>query len=122
MYKTKKGLPSGATNNSEWQTYFKVLKAVVKPSAEKYLPKAYSPRQTYYRNYNQVYDGETQWYRYVQFINQILRNIRRGEEDYCYYTYQILELLRFEPENLCADWLEDDECFKVYLLNNTVKQ
>mgnify|MGYP007029282523 CR=1 FL=1 len=35
---------------------------------------------------------------YRRFINSVLKVIRKGEQDYCYYAYQIKDLLRFEPD------------------------
>ena len=60
------------------------------------------------------YCGETQWNRYCEFINSVLKSIRSGEEDYCFYPYQIAELLRFE-QGLKAEYLPDSGCVKVNL-------
>lgn len=61
------------------------------------------------------YCGETQWKRYCEFINSVLETIRSGEEDYCFYPYQIAELLRFE-QGLIAEYLPDSGCVKVSLI------
>ena len=66
-------------------------------------------------NSNRAYYGKTQYQYYCDFINGILKNIRRGEVDYCFYVYQIEELLKYEHDNLCAKYLDDDECFQVSL-------
>ncbi len=41
-----------------------------------------------------TYDGCTNWQSYCTFINDILRNIRAGQVDYCYYIYQIMDLAK----------------------------
>ena len=35
---------------------------------------------------------------YCNYINDVLRNIRNGERDYCYHIYQVTELIKFEPK------------------------
>lgn len=35
---------------------------------------------------------------YIKFINDVLKNIRKGEIEYCYYIGQVRELLRFIPD------------------------
>lgn len=49
---------------------------------------------------------------YANYINDILDNVRAGQSDYCFYVYQVADLLRYE-HNLCVDWSEREECFKV---------
>ena len=46
------------------------------------------------------YSGETQYFRYRNYINDILCTIRSRHHavDYCYYIYQIADLLKYEPE------------------------
>lgn len=62
-----------------------------------------------------AYRGKTQYQYYCSFINDILNTIRHGKVDYCYYTYQVEELLKHEYDRLEVDWLEDSRCFKVSL-------
>jgi len=113
-----KGLPSGTTDD-EWQEAFKVLKYLVSPSGKRRmeLPKSYC-----LVNGTKVsFQEETQWTRYCEFINSILNTIRQGEVDYCYYIYQIKELLKYEHDNLAVTYLPEDECFCVSLINLTQK-
>jgi hypothetical protein len=60
------------------------------------------------------YHGKTQYQQYCSFINNILRNIRRGEIDYCFYIYQVAELLKYE-ERLKVVWLQPEGCFRLSL-------
>ncbi|MFR2774852.1 MAG: hypothetical protein ACLTBR_03365 [Anaerostipes sp.] len=50
-------------------------------------------------NQNGKYQSTSDQY-YRIFINDILRNIRSGEIDYCFHWYQICELIRFHKDNL----------------------
>lgn len=62
-----------------------------------------------------TYHGETMYQRYCDFINGILSTIRAGESDYCFYTYQIAELLRFENIRLRSEWMPRHGCFRVWI-------
>jgi hypothetical protein len=115
---TDKGLPDGVTNE-EWQELFEVLKCLVPPSGKS---KMEQPKSYCYINGSKVsFQEETQWSRYCAFINSVLNTIRQGEQDYCYYIYQIKELLKYEHDNLAVTYLPEDECFCVYLINLSQK-
>lgn len=49
------------------------------------------------------YSGRSQDERYVDFINDVLKQIRskRGKKDYVYNIYAICDLLKFEHELQC---------------------
>ena len=47
-----------------------------------------------------TYHGCTNWQQYCSYINDILSIIRSGQVDYCYYIYQILDLLKFHYDDL----------------------
>lgn len=104
--KTKK-LPKGMTD-SEWQIHFEEIKKQVHPSRFRYL---YYPK---YREQDGRYCGETLYQTYCNFINDILSVIRCGKIDYCFYVYQIAELLKHEPK-LKSKWVPQDECFQVWI-------
>lgn len=53
---------------------------------------------------------------YADFINDILFEIRRGRTEYCYYVYQVMDLLRFEYDTLNVEWLANKRCFRVSLI------
>lgn len=99
---------SDSMTDAEWQKLFAQMKADIKPACERYMTK---PGTTPIKDGDE-YRGETTAVRYKQFINGILRTIRQGELDYCYYIYQIRDLLIYEPR-LKAEWSQGDECFEV---------
>ena len=57
---------------------------------------------------------------YVRFINDILRNIRQGNEDYCYFLYQIRDLTEYEP-HLESSYDEEGRYFKVWIKSENLK-
>lgn len=67
----------------------------------------YSPDRTYH--------GKTQYQYYCDFINDILSNIRKGGIDYCFYIYQVAELLKYEYDKLQVRYLEKEKCFRLSL-------
>ena len=94
--------------NEEWQKLFQELRTGVKADSNTYLKNRYSSDRI-----SHGYDGETEYYRYTEFINDILRSIRAGQKDYCFKVEHILDLLRFEHDRLQTEWLQDDLCFCV---------
>ena len=96
--------------DSEWQIMFEVFRQNAVQSSYKLIP---SPRKSHLLGGE--YHGDTQFEYFRTFINDILRNIRKGKTDYCFNYEQIKELLKYERENLAAEWLPTDRCFKIYL-------
>ena len=96
--------------DTEWQNYFTRMKMLVVPAKTKNMTGAYAIKL----KEGEIYQGDTQAYRYKQFINSILSNIRRGEIEFCFYIYHIVDLLKYEPA-LKATWLPNAECFEVSL-------
>ena len=66
---------------------------------------------------NKPYYGKSQYQYYCDFINDILSQIRKGKIDYCFYIYQIADLLKYEHDYLNATWLEKESCFRVSINN-----
>lgn len=100
-------------SDSQWQQDFIRIKKTIKPSDQnkmKVIPDTKSSSGVYY--------GKTQYQYYCDFINDILFNIRHGKCDYCFYIYQIAELLKYEYYRLQAVWLSNERCFKISLKNN----
>lgn len=97
--------------DDQWQPLFNHLRETTVPSvAHRFDNTHYSFEHTPY-----TYPGESDWFRYTQFINDILRSIRSGEEDFCFKIEHIIDLLRFEHERLSAEWLPDEGCFRVLI-------
>ena len=111
----KKETPVSMTNE-EWQTYFSKLRNKIKPSSKRQMKTTYSIWVNGYKDFSYfAYCGDTEWKYYCKFINSILNAIRKGESDYCFYIYQIADLLKFEHDRLKAIWLPEYQCFKVSL-------
>lgn len=106
----KTGVPPEGYTDSQWQQDFIRIKSMIHPSASSKM-NVIPERQ----NFAGTYHGNTQYQYYCGFINDILCRIRRGKSDYCYYIYQIAELLKYEHDRLQAVWLEDERCFKLNL-------
>lgn len=109
------GRPRLEWTDRNWRIYFDGLKQIVRPIADpkiRKLPVTHSQLQN-----GESYKGETAYQNYCSYINDILTNIRLGNTDYCYYIYQISDLLRFEPELMTQLCTEDRLCpyFKVWL-------
>lgn len=97
------GRPSSSMTDEKWQKEFQIQKQFVTPSEPntRYMKGQHS---TDTGDWNEethgTYHGQTNWQEYCSYINDILRNIRNGETDYCYYLFQILDLLKFHYEDL----------------------
>lgn len=112
-----KGTPNPLMTDTQWQEYFNIMKLSIQQSKDKRM-KASSPPivVNHYMADNQfTYCGETQWTKYRNYINSVLSAIRKGERDYCYFLYQIADLLKYEHDNLRTLWLPEYGCFQVWL-------
>lgn len=102
--------------DSEWQRCFLMLRGMTPTTDEKRLKRKLG-RVVIGRNWT-LSGGESESMdgHYVNFINSVLKVIRGGEADYCYHTYQIAELLRFESR-LQTELIHDGDCsyFEVWL-------
>lgn len=107
----KTSRPDPAMTDMEWQEYLNKISECVSPADEDKLTFNYTGRI-----FGSEYCGDSQYMYYKRFINSVLASIRKGEEDYCFYIYQIIELLRFEHDRLQCEWLPEDGVFKCSLL------
>lgn len=105
--------PSTKMTNSQWQQKFQIMKVNTIPSKEKKLISCVGSSRDYGLTGGDY--QETAYVRYKQYINDVLRTIRMGHEDYCYFTYQIKELLRFEHERLKTRYIPSDQLWIVWL-------
>ena len=102
-------LPS--LDNEQWQTVFDRLRSETEPSKDKrFNLKRYSFEKTSY-----TYTGESELFRYMQFINDVLSVIRSGEIDYCFKAEHVADLLKFEHDRLQTEWIPSESCFKVFI-------
>lgn len=124
--KTKKlisntdGRPSSTLTDKKWQKEFELRKLFIIPYEKniKKLGKHFS-KETGKWNKETMgeYHGQTNWQEYCAYINDVLKNIRAGQVDYCYFIYQIIDLLKFHYEDLKTKycdgywevWLEKEE-------------
>lgn len=95
------GRPASWLTDESWQKEFNVRRMFVKP-----YPKEIKKMQFKYSiesgrwNEETTYHGYTNWQQYCTYINDVLRNIRCGQVDYCYYIFQITDLLKFHLDDL----------------------
>lgn len=96
-------------SDEEWQKKFELMKLYVKPVSDKKLTRHAREAYILGRNWcltdNEQYDTLDK--RYVNYINDVLKQIRSKKVDYCYYYYQIMDLLKFEP-NLKTKLVHED--------------
>lgn len=98
------GRPSSTLTNEKWQKEFEAQKLSVTPYKDgktKKLSGKYSRESGKWNSETKsTYWGCTNWQSYSSFINDILSNIRAGQVDYCYYSYQIFDLAKFHYDDL----------------------
>ena len=99
------GRPNSTLTDEKWQKEFNVRKLFVKPvnkDIKRFGQKCNGSKETDYWNEETMgtYHGATNWQEYCSFINDVLKNIRAGQIDYCYYIYQILDILKFHYDDL----------------------
>lgn len=95
------GRPSPTLTDKLWQDEFQIMRIYIEPTKtkSKKMGGKFS-KGSYSINEMFQYQGATDWQRYCQYINDVLRNIKNGEVDYCYYKYQIRDLLCFYYDEL----------------------
>lgn len=97
------GRPTPTLTDEKWQQEFNVRKLFITPHNEKVksLKGQYTKESGKWNEEVQgTYHGQTNWQEYCAYINDILRNIRSGQIDYCYYIYQIMDLAKFHFDTL----------------------
>ena len=97
------GTPSSSMTDEKWQKEIKIRKAFVTPypkNITKMTGKYSKESGKWNEETHGTYHGCTNWQQYCSYINDILRSIRNGQVDYCYYIYQILDLLKFHYDDL----------------------
>lgn len=104
------GRPKPGLTNSKWQQEFLLLKLQITPypTEKRKLTGRYSEEKSKQNQEGTVeYKGTTNWQRYCWYINDVLRAIRGGNVDFCYFRYQIIELLRFHYDTLRTKYHTD---------------
>lgn len=111
------GRPASWLTDDRWQNEFELQRVFIKPFPPERnitrLKGKYSKEKCGLSD--KPYYGTTKWQNYCTYINDVLRNIERGHVDYCYFVYQILDLLRFHHDSLRTRYVEDGEYWEVWL-------
>ena len=97
------GRPTSAMTDEKWQKEFNLRKMFITPYPKdiKKLKGQHSKESGMWNEETQgTYYGCTSWQSYCSYINDVLNNIRSGQVDYCYYIYQILDLVKFHYDTL----------------------
>lgn len=102
------GRPSPTLTDRQWQQEFKLRKLQIKPYSSNYtrmgMGRCYSRES--YRREGDAYDGLTNYQQYCHTINDMLSVIRSGKIDFCFFTYQIMDLLRFHYDDLRTKYID----------------
>lgn len=97
------GRPCAGLTDEKWQQEFQIRRFLLTPysNGERKLGRSCARESGVWNTATAgSYCGPTGWQAYCSYINDVLRNIRAGQVDYCYYMYQIMDLLRFHYEDL----------------------
>ena len=97
------GRPTSTLTNEKWQKEFNVRKMFITPYEQdlKRLGGKYSKESGMWNEETMgKYHGATNWQEYCSYINDVLKNIRAGQIEYCYFIYQIMELAKFHYNTL----------------------
>lgn len=94
------GRPASNLTDREWQVQFGVARLYVKPHPEEITKMCGKYSRAEILTSGGIYDGMTNWQSYCSFINDVLKQIRKGNRDFVYFGYQIIELLKFHHDTL----------------------
>lgn len=90
--------------DKKWQEMYQMLKTLITPHNPKIT--RLTSKIASNNNFNS-YDGDTEYQRYCLYVNDVLKNIKNGKRDWCFFSYQITELLKFKN---CYDNLKTKFC------------
>ena len=95
------GRPREGLTDQSWQNEFMILRTITIPSLKSSMGGKYAKESNKWNEeiWGQ-YCGMTNYQEYCAFINDVLRTIRSGQVDYCYFIYQITDLLKFHKDTL----------------------
>lgn len=99
--RTTHGRPSSTLTDKEWQNELSIMKLYITPYNKNItrMGGKFSRGQENMID-GKEYDGMTNWQSYCSYINDVLRNIRKGNRDFVYFGYQIIDLLKFHYDDL----------------------
>ena len=92
--------PLPTLTNEKWQKEFELRKLFIK----KYDKSINRFGKKYSREFGsspmddeqKTYSGCTNWQQYCSYINDVLNNIKKGQVEFCYFIYQIMDLSKFD--------------------------
>ena len=96
------GRPLSTLTDEKWQKEFLVRKMFITPfskDVKKFGGKYSKESGIWNEETSGVYHGQTNWQEYCSYINDVLRTIKSGQVDYCYFIYQIMDLAKFHYGN-----------------------
>ena len=105
------GRPSSLMTDEQWQHRFEAMRSNTQISNYKKL----THMAQMHSKTGEGYYGDTMYHYYKVFINDVLEQIRLGHHEYCYYTYQIQELLKYENSRLMSKYHPQDQLWEVWL-------
>ena len=95
------GRPSPTLTDKEWQNEIALMKLYITPYNKNITRMGGKFSRESGKTYeDKAYDGITNWQSYCSYINDVLRNVRNKKHDFCYFGYQIVELLKFHHSDL----------------------
>lgn len=93
---------------AEWESVLSALRKGIVPAQERWM--SYDSSVGLFSP-----SGFSIDYFYSEFINDILRNVRRGNIDYCFHLYQVIDLLSYEPE-MDISWMPEEKMFACFMV------
>lgn len=123
LFINEKGRPTSDMTEKVWQLIFAMRKERTIPYIDGKIRRMVFKQNRNALNefgeYNE--DTTTDWKRYCDFINEVLRDIRIGKVAICFYYYQIVDLLRFHKDDLMSRYNKEDTYWEVWLDNGQNK-
>lgn len=109
FFRMGSGRPEPGLTDREWQEEFAIRKLYITPYNKNIMKlggKYSRGSDTWNPEIDGEYHGTTNWQQYCTHINSVLSAIRSGEHDYCYYKYQIMDLLKFHYNSLTTKYCD----------------
>lgn len=98
----QKGKPNDNLTSEEWNAKFTIL--------QHYHVRTRSGSIVEYLN-NDGYNEEP----YEIFLRSTVINLLNGDKDYCYFLYNIIDLLKIFGALLKSKYDENEKCFEVWI-------
>ena len=104
LSRSTQGRPSSTLTDKAWQQELAIRKLFITPHKNmKRLSGGFFRED---KINVKEYRGVSNWQSYCAYINDVLKNIRAGKIDWCYFDFQILDLLKFHYNDLSTRYCE----------------